>query len=343
MAEPKNILIIRVSAIGDVVFASPLIRALRKRYPEARLSWLVEPPAASLLQHHPELDQVIIWPKQQWKGLWRERRWGELWRTYREFKKMLRAQQFDWVIDLQGLLKSGWLARMTGAPRRTGLGSKEGSARLMTEVVFRDGASPRISSEYYSLARELGLDVSSFEMEVALSPADEAFADQVALSKSYAVICPFTTRPQKHWVEARWPELAKQISEEFGLKVVMLGGPADVEAAARIGNHDPEIIDMVGQSSLTQTAALIKHASLLVGVDTGLTHMGIAYNVPTLALFGSTCPYQDTTRTNARVIYHKFDCSPCRRNPTCDGRFDCMAAITVAEIISATQEITTQE
>ena len=78
---------------------------------------------------------------------------------------------------------------------------------------------------------------------------------------------------------------------------------------------------------------MIKHASMLVGVDTGLTHMGIAFNVPTVALFGSTGPYTDTTRDNAVVLYHKMNCSPCRRNPTCDGDFTCMKKITIGEVM----------
>ena len=234
MPDPKSILIIRLSAIGDVVFASPLIRALRRRYPDARLSWLVEPPAAPLLQHNPDLDRLIVWPKQQWRSWWRERHWLTLWRAYRGFRKELRAGQFDWVIDLQGLLKSGWLARMTGAPRRTGLGSKESSGRLMTEVMFRDDAGVRIGSEYYSLAHALGLDVSSFRMDVALSAGDERFGQDFRQHHGdYAVICPFTTRPQKHWREERWPGLAAQLIQRHGLAVVMAGGPADRATATR--------------------------------------------------------------------------------------------------------------
>lgn len=338
MADPKNILIIRVSAIGDVVFASPLIKALKQSYPQTKLYWLIEPAAASLLKNHPDVE-VIVWPKQQWKQLWKERQFGELWREFQLFRRRLKSYGIDWALDLQGLLKSGLWAWLSGAKRRVGLGSKEGSAKLMTEVVDRPADAPRIGSEYLDMAQYLNLDCTEFEMEVAVSAADEAFADQVALPKSYAVICPFTTRPQKHWVEARWPELAKRIHERFGLKVVMLGGPADVEAAARIGNANPDIIDMAGQSSLTQTAALIKHAALLVGVDTGLTHMGIAFNNPSVALFGSTCPYTDTTHDNAVVIYHEMECSPCRRNPSCGGDFTCMKNISVDEVIETLAQV----
>lgn len=338
MAPMKNILIIRLSAIGDVVFASPLIKALRRSYPEARISWLVEPAAAPLLRNNPDLDEVILWPKGEWQQLWRQRRFLRLARALRQFVAALRARQFDTAIDLQGLLKSGVWAYLCGAGRRIGLGSKEGSERLMTEVVSRRGDSARIGSEYLAMAHHLGLEVADFAMEIALSAADEAFPATVVAGQKYAVIAPFTTRPQKHWVEARWPVLAAQL-QASGLPVVMLGGPADREAAARIAAANGAIIDMAGGCSLTQSAALIKHAALLIGVDTGLTHMGIAFNVPTLALFGSTCPYSDTTRANARVLYHKLECSPCRRNPTCAGDFTCMKRIEVAEVIQTITEV----
>lgn len=339
MSEPRNILIIRLSAIGDVVMASPLIGALRRRYPEARISWLVEPAAKGLLVHHPELDEVIVLPRPHWRELWRARRWRELGRELAQFASALRARRFDLVLDTQGLMKSAVWARATGARRRIGLGSKEGSQWLMTEVVSRQVSSRRIGAEYHHLAKHLGLALGDFAMELALSDEDRGLATELAKPGRYAVICPFTTRPQKHWIESRWPVLAEAIMGRLGLPVVMLGGPADGEAAARLMAQSPSMINLVGKYSLAQSAAVIEQSALLIGVDTGLTHMGIAFDVPTVALFGSTCPYQDTTRDSATVIYHRFDCSPCRRRPSCEGRFDCMAAIEVDEVVLAAQQM----
>ena len=335
----KNILIIRLSAIGDVVFASPLIKALRRSYPEARISWLVEPAAAPLLQHNADLDEVIVWPKSEWKRLWKARKFITLWRSQREFRKRLRAHRFDTAIDLQGLMKSAVWAKASGAAERIGLGSREQSERLMTRVVSRSSNSDRIGSEYYHLARELGLEVGDFEMDIALSAEDEAYPASAIGDGPYAVVCPFTTRAQKHWVEARWPALIDTIHDERQLPVVMLGGPGDVAAARRIEADCRQVVNLVGRSSLTRTAAVIKHAAMLVGVDTGLTHMGIAFNVPTVALFGSTCPYTDTTRDNAVVLYHKMACSPCRRNPTCDGDFTCMKKISIDEVMQTLERV----
>lgn len=334
----KSILLIRLSALGDVVMATPLIEALRGRYPDASLTWLVQPEAYDLLKAHPDLDEVIIWPRSEWRELWRTRRWLELFARIRAFRRSLRQRGFDLAIDMQGLLKSGLLAWLSGATERVGLGSREGSARLMTRVVDKPGDDTRIGSEYRHLAEALGLDTNRFAMHVAVADQDVEDAEralaEAGVTGPYAVLCPFTTRPQKHWVESRWVELAEQLAARSGLCVVLLGGRGDIDAAARIAGLAPAVVNLVGRTRLGASAAAIKRAKLLVGVDTGLTHMAIAFNVPSVILFGSTCPYLDTGRDNTAILYKSLECSPCRRNPTCHGEFTCMKQISVDETLN---------
>ncbi|MGQ9832064.1 MAG: lipopolysaccharide heptosyltransferase II [Thermochromatium sp.] len=341
----KSILVVRLSAIGDIVFATPLVTALRRRWPQAHIAWLVQSECAPLLDRHPDLDAVIVCPLRHWQRLWRERRYRELWAGIRTLRANLREQDFDLALDLQGLLKSGLLTWLSGARERIGLGSREGSQWLMTRRLPRGGDSRLIGSEYRFLAESLALPIADgFPMAVHYGEAEAAFAESVIARKSltngYAVFCPFTTRPQKHWIEERWARLAHRVRDELGLVPVLLGGPGDREAARRIADDaDDQLVDLTGHTSLTEAAALIDRAALLVGVDTGLSHMGIALGTPSLLLFGSTCPYLDTTRANARVLYHSLHCSPCKRRPTCGGRFDCMRAIEADEILSAAAEV----
>lgn len=339
MSVPQNILIIRLSAIGDVVFASPLIAALKRTYPNARISWLVEPAAAALLKANPMLDEIIIWDKSALKGLWRERQLITLWKNIRSFRQQLKQYQFDLVLDLQGLQKSAFWAYATGAPKRIGLGSKEGSQHLMTETISRQTNNKRIGSEYLKLAEYLKLDCADFAMDIALTDNDELFGQQQLARGEYIVICPFTTRAQKHWIEAYWLALIAKLQTQFPYQILMLGGPADLEAATAFTSQAPKLQSLVGKCSLTETAAIIKHAKALIGVDTGLTHMGIAFSRPTVAIFGSTRPYFDTTKANAQVLYHKFSCSPCRRRPSCNGTYDCMRAITEDEVLLTLEKV----
>lgn len=338
------ILIVRLSAIGDIVFASSLIPALRQRWPDAQLVWLVQSECAALLAHHPGLDAVIACPLRHWQRLWREGRLRELWRGIATLSATLHTYRFDLALDLQGLLKSGLLTWLSGARARIGLGSREGSQWLMTEVLPRGGEPLEIASEYRFLAERLGLPLDGFQLAVHYGPAEAAFADstigRLGLENGYAVLCPFTTRPQKHWIEERWGELARRLRAELGLIPVLLGAPNDRLAARRIcAGAEDQLIDLTGQTSLTEAAALIDRAALLIGVDTGLSHMGIALNTPSLLLFGSTRPYLETGRPNARVLYHPLSCSPCKRHPTCQGRFDCMRALECSEILQAAAEV----
>jgi len=322
--------------------ASPLIEVIKQNHPDAAISWLVQPESASLLNDHPDIDQVIVWDRSHWRQLLARGRLIKLLGAVRQHRKLLRDKEFDLVVDLQGLLKSGIHAWLSGAKSRIGLGSKEGSQHLMTQVVPRDGNTALIGSEYSYLADQLGWEYTAFPMHVAIS--ERAGQDGRALLENlsaYCVICPFTTRPQKHWFNDAWLELISAIQARLGWQVVMLGGPADVAAAAQIESESSsDIVNLVGQTSLQEAAAIIDMASAVVGVDTGLTHMGIAFDTPTVAIFGSTCPYLDTRTTQAKVIYHDLACAPCQRNPTCGGAFNCLRDITAKEVMTALQHLT---
>jgi heptosyltransferase-1 len=336
VSEPKRVLIIRLSAIGDVVFASPLVAACRKRYPSTEIDWLAEGVVRPLLTELPGLTQVVLWPRQEWQDLWREKRIFALLRAVMAFRQKLRERNYDLVIDAQGLVKSAFLSWLTGSPQRIGFKSKEPNGVFLTQR-FDKSITPRISSEYLALADTLGWDTSNFEMVLGLSELDNKRSIDIAPQEAYVVIAPFTTRPQKHWTHAHWRALIEQLVDA-GHRVACLGGPADREEATAL-LEGLTVMNWVGAYPLGVSAGLVKQSSGVIGVDTGLTHMGIAAGVPTVALFGSTCPYLETGRDNVRVIYHGLECAPCRRSPTCGGRFDCMVGITAEEALSAFNEL----
>ena len=332
MASIKNILIVRLSALGDVVMASPLPTALRRRYPDAKISWMCQPECVDLIKDHPDIDEVIPWRRKDWQNLWQQKKFGELAHTIRNFRRELKARKFDLALDLQGLLKSALLARMSGAQTCYGLGSAEGSKLLMHKVWRRDqGDTDLIGSEYRYLAEQLGLPTDNFFMRVEVNDSAQRSAadrlENMGISGSYFVFCPFTTRPQKHWFNSHWRELAEKMTAQWQLPILVLGGPGDFDAS-NILCAESSMISLAGQTSLQEAAQLIAGSAGLVGVDTGLTHIGHAKQVPTVALFGSTMPYRKTLSPRSKVIYLQWHCAPCRRNPTCGGSFDCLKNIT---------------
>lgn len=342
MIPPKRILIVRLSAIGDIVMASGLIPALKKRFPNAQISWLAEPATASLLKETPELHDVIVWQRADWQALFKAKRYWTLLKAVLAFRRTLKSKEFDLVLDAQGLLKSGLLARFSGAKQRIGLGSKEGSQHLMTEVLPKQD-DPMISSEYRALARHLGAAESDFVMHLPASDHTQQTARQklqaVIGEQPYIVFCPYTTRPQKHWFNSHWQQLALQLAQHTPWPCVVLGGSDDQTSATTLCAGQPNLHSLAGQTNLLQTSEVIRHAKLLIGVDTGITHMGIAHRVPTLALFGSTRPYLQTPNHNAEVLYLNKPCSPCKRRPSCDGRFDCLRDISPHMVVSRVQAI----
>jgi heptosyltransferase-1 len=342
----SSILIIRSSAIGDVVMASPMIRVLRQGHPGARLIWLAEPQVRDLLCANPLLDKVIIWPKEKWRDLFRRGRFIALFREILRLARTLRRENFDLALDVQGLLRSRLLAWLSGARERVGFESREPGRFLLTRVVPR-GSDKRMGSEYFNLMETLGLEPGDFRPEIALSGSIREESARIlrdsGIAGKFAVICPFTTRPQKHWFEERWAALALELEDKLALPVLLLGGPGDIEGSRRIQSlAGGRIHDFAGRTSLAQTAAIIESCALLVGVDTGLTHMGTAFARPTAALFGATCPYLSTTSCLTRVLYDRHSCSPCRRNPTCEGEFPCMKAITVEQVVEVAGELLNQ-
>ncbi len=341
--QPKHILIIRLSAIGDIIMASPLIPALSETFPGVRLAWLTDETNMDLLQGNPRLDRVFIWPRRHWRNLRKEGRYLLLFREFYNLLTELRQAKFDLVLDIQGLLKSAIWSFLSGCKTRIGLGSREGSQWLMTRTMDIQTVGRKIGGEYLKLAKTLGAKEESFVMDIKPAELTQQEAREIlaeaGIGGRFAVLCPFTTRPQKHWFEDRWVELAQRLMREQGFSIAILGGPDDRENADRMVAQVPEMVNLAGRTSLIQCAAIIEQAALLVGVDTGLTHLGTAMKTPTLALFGSTRPYFYTGFERAKVLYEALPCSPCKRRPTCGGRFNCMRLHTVAKIMAETTTI----
>ncbi|HAZ41463.1 MAG TPA: lipopolysaccharide heptosyltransferase [Methylococcaceae bacterium] len=343
-STPQRVLIVRLSAIGDIVMASGLIPALRSLWPEAHIAWLAETGPSELLRANPRLDEVIELPRQRWKTMTREGQRGLAIKEMWGFAKRLREQSFDLTIDLQGLLKSGVWAFASGAPRRIGLGSKEGSQWLMTECLARNETDPRMGKEYRALAVSLGAQDADFTPDIqipdALKIKAQAELERLFGDEKVALLAPFTTRPQKHWFNERWVTLSQGL-RTLGYRSLILGGPADLQAAEDLARcMGPDVVSLAGKSALLESAALIQKVNLLIGVDTGLTHLGKALGTPTIALFGSTLPYWEAPTSKAEILFVREPCSPCHRKPVCNGLFTCMRHLEPQGVLDAVRRIT---
>lgn len=328
-AERPRILIVRLSALGDIVFATALLEGLRARWPGAHIAWMLQSGLAGILENDPRLDELIRLPADVLRSpaaLWRLR--GEL-----------AQRRFDWVIDAQGLAKSRLFAWLTPGARRMGFDSKEPLGFVLDQRIDKGGDVRDLASEYRYLSQRLTGQVAPpprLRVSESARVAAVAALTEQGLSPGFIALCPFTTRPQKHWMDDYWPQLAGQLDRPCAI----FGGPADIAAAQRLCDAaSVPVINLAGKTRLNQLAAWLEQASLVIGVDTGLTHIGSAVRRPVVALFGSTCPYTQGADSPLRVLYDALPCSPCKRHPTCDGRYDCLRGITPARVAAAAHQL----
>ena len=336
------ILIVRVSAIGDVLMASPVAQAVREAYPNAYIAWAVEPLSAPLVRANPYVDEVIVVEtSRRWLQLLRQKKFLTLIREVRAFAGQLRARKFDITIDIQGLLKTGVICGLTHAPRRIGPSPpEEGNGFFMTELNPWGKNMSHLADGYLAILASLAIDHKPRRPILAI-PDDEREAakqmliDQGLDTERYVACCPFSSRPQKDWVFSRWGELADLLRQRDGLRTVFIGGPEHQDTMADFcRQYTSHPISAVGLTSLIQSAAIIQDAAGVIGVDTGLTYAGMAVDTPTIALYGSTSADWLREEPHTRVIAHAMPCAPCGRHPVCQG-YDCMRAITVEEVADA--------
>jgi lipopolysaccharide heptosyltransferase I len=305
---PRRILIVKPSAIGDVVHTLPILNLLKRRWPEAKISWLATPVCAPLLDGHRQLEDVIVFNR---------KRYGHAWRSltataaFVRFVAGLRARQFDWAVDFQGLFRSGWMSWLSGAPVRVGFeDAREGAPAFYTHCVDSGGWwHQHAIGRYQHLAAALGCDFEPVEFHFALNDADRAQAlELVPLLANYAVLVPGAAWITKQWPAEKFNQLAVRLRERFGLKTVVLGGPKDAAVAERV-NADH---NLAGKTTLRQSIALLERAALVVANDSGPMHIASGLGRPLVALFGPTHPIlTGPFRRLDSVIQLDLPCGPC--------------------------------
>lgn len=288
--EFRRILIVKLSAIGDVAMATPVARGLRDLYPDARIDWLVEPLSADVVRGNPFLNNVIVWERRKGKGL---RGIASLARDLRTLRHDLRSG-YDLAVSLQPLGRSAMAAWASGAPVRMGSArTREGGRLFLTHTVDVKEPTYRPALQYTEFLRHLGHSDPPLDLEMYPGPSNISKADALLQGLDtgrVASIAFATTRPYKHWTNEAFARTLDRLEEDYGFTAVLHGGPGDVAMGEEImrmcRRAHPRLV--AGQTTLRDAAEIIKRSRLLVGVDTGLMHFGMAVGTPTVAIFGPT-------------------------------------------------------
>jgi lipopolysaccharide heptosyltransferase I len=304
-SPPARILIIKPSAIGDVVHALPVLNLVRHKWPSAKISWVVTPACAGLLEGHPQLDEVILFNRRRFGHAWRSpRTLLAMWR----FSRALRKRKFDLVIDLQGLLRSGWMARATGAPVRVG----PSNAREFGWIFYTHRVPVswdwHAIDRYLAMADALGCGKAPVEFVFATTDADRAaVAAMLPAAGRFAVLLPGTNWKTKRWPVEHFAAAVEPLKSRFGLDTVIAGHGGDSELAQQIAG-----INLCGKTNLRQLVALLERAELVIANDSGPMHIASALGRPLVTPYGPTNPARTGPyRRMESVLRLDIPCSPC--------------------------------
>jgi lipopolysaccharide heptosyltransferase II len=349
-----NILLIRLRLIGDVVFTTPIPRALKRAFPGARLTYLVEAAAAPVVAGNPHLDGIIVVGRP--RGLARIVADVQL-------AVRLRRAAFDLVIDLHGGPRSSWLARATGAPERIGY-DVQGRGWMYTRVVER----PRELRPRHSVVNQWDLleaikgwpglapDPVRDPVEMALDPAADArIAERLArhgIGPEHELIVAHVSagNPFRRWPEPAFTELVTALaSGSPRRRIVLSSGPSDREAAARIaaaardalGPAAGRMVDF-GEFGLAELRSLVGRSRLFVGGDTGPLHIAATTNTPIVGIYGPTealrsAPWRDPRVPTESVELAGLPCRPCDQRVCEPGDFRCLTTLKPEQVISAAE------
>jgi lipopolysaccharide heptosyltransferase I len=344
----ERILIIRLSAIGDVVRTLPAVNALRERFPTAHIAWVVEEKARDVLVHQPEIDETIVFQRNRWeKGLLNPlaflRTTGEVYRFVRE----LRKRHYDIAFDFHGILKSGLISYMSGAKERVGF--DRGYCKEWNHLFNNRKVSPRSNrisrfERNFSLLGPLGLDGGRGDVDLHVSQEDVEYVDQFFRSRRPGISGPLVAihpgtsskTSYKRWSSAKYTELADRLVEELKVSVLFTWGPGERamvdEIRARMRRDSmvaPETY------SLKQLAEIFRRCSVYIGNDTGPMHIASLVKTPVVGIFGPTdpivnAPYEGTPHI---IVRKDLPCSPCRNRGCKD--VECMKAISSQDVFEA--------
>jgi len=349
MAYPK-ILILRLSAVGDVLRTLPAVMALREYFPSSHIAWVVEEPSKTLLESQPEIDQVILFPRKRWtEGM---KSIGKAWKTFKEmgqFVLELRRQEFDFVLDFHGIIKSGLISFLSGSPKRIGYdrkSSKEGNFLLSNIKVRLPKEKISRYQRNFALLKGVGLEVKDFDARLHIPQRDKEYIESFLVRLNPPLRRPSIaihagTNPKavfKKWMPGHYAQLADRLIRELDATVIFTWGPEELESVEAIRKEMTEQSVLGPETeSLTQLGELFKHCDLYLGGDTGPMHIASLMGTPVLVIYGPTDPVFHEPLGRHKKVRKEVGCNPCR-NRSCKD-LKCLKIITVDDVFKATKEI----
>ncbi len=340
MPESMKILIVKLSAIGDVVQTLPALEAIKKNYPDSEITWVVEEAAAGILEGHPLIDHVLVSQRKKW--------FFELKNPFTvmqgfshiiRFVRELRSIRYDIAIDFQGLLKSGILVGLARADRKIGFDkSRELSFIFLNEKLPPYDIEKHALERYLDVARYLGAIDPSPACTLPIDQEREIIKNRLEgireQGRMLIVVNPVARWMTKLWPENNFAELTDRLIREKKATVIFTGSSEDRAVNERILSMMGEkAVNWAGETTLKELAALASLSDFFITTDTGPMHLAAAAGTRVIALFGPTAPWRTGPYGPSHTIVRtSIDCSPCFQRQ-CDINVQCMSGISVEEVL----------
>ena len=324
-----NILLVRLGALGDIVHAVPAAAALRAAYPSASIDWVVDRRHHDMVRLVTVIDRVITLDAST-LGAWL--------RVVRE----LRAKRYDVALDLQGLMKSALLARVSGAPRVIGFSIwhlREKGARPFYSEVDSGQAEDHVVRKNLRLLRTLGIDSTTveFPLRIVSSPVLDDVRREFG-ETPFALLNPGAAWPNKRWFSDRFGAVASFLRDVRGMRSLVLWGPGEAPLAHAVVEASEGAATVAPPTTVVDLLALSRAASLMVSGDTGPLHIAAAAGTPIVAIFGPTDPQRNGPLSPDDIAVSRYATCGCHYNRRCRQSAWCLADVSAAEVIAAIQQ-----
>jgi heptosyltransferase-1 len=363
----RKILLIKLSAVGDVVHTIPVLNKLRRRYPSAQLDWLVTPAIADLLRHHPAITNIIEFEREAWSTPWRLAPFA----SYVRLAAKLRAAAYDLVVDMHGQFRTAVLTLATGAPTRIGFdrprarvwdasprkfpeqarkhawqGAREGSWVAYTHHIPIPTLDLHAVDRYLNVGPILSLDGEpadfSFPIPLsAVSRVEALLAEHGADHADIVIMAPGTIWETKHWGSDKFAKVAAHFLSK-GLAIILIGSQRERVVCEQVVALAPGVIDLAGMTTLSELAALIQRSTLCITNDSGPMHLAVALDRPVIGIFGPTDPVWIGPYRRADAVLHAdLECAPCylRKLKDCHHDHACMSSVSALAVIERAERI----
>lgn len=286
-SPPRELLVVMLSAIGDAVHVLPVVTALRRAWPDTRISWVIQPVPAQLVRGHPAVDELILFNRRRGlSGL----------KSFEEIRSLLAGRRFDLVLDLQVYFKAGVITSMANAARK--LGFDRSRARDLNWLFTTEKIEPHpvqhVQDQYFEFLDHLDVNPEPVEWKLELTPAEIAERDRFygVLERPAVAVVLGTSKPAKNWAPEGYARVLDALHVDHGLTPVLVGGPSELEremAARTLALARAPAVDALGPG-LRRLLYLLDGARLVISPDTGPLHMARAIEKPVVGLYGHTNP-----------------------------------------------------